>query len=101
VETWRVTPVVRNEAEVTGRIRAVAARSLPECEIDEEERTMGSEDMAYMMEDIPGCYFFVGSADARRGLDAPHHNPRFDFDEAALPRAAGLMAAAAVEMLTG
>jgi metal-dependent amidase/aminoacylase/carboxypeptidase family protein len=54
-----------------------------------------------MMEDIPGCYFFVGSADARRGLDAPHHNPRFDFDEAALPRAAGLMAAAAVEMLTG
>jgi metal-dependent amidase/aminoacylase/carboxypeptidase family protein len=37
----------------------------------------------------------VGSA-ARRGLDAPHHNPRFDFDEAALPRAAGLMAAAAM-----
>ena len=101
VETWRVTPAVHNEAEVTRRVQAVAARLLPECEIDAEERTMGSEDMAYMMDDIPGCYFFVGSADAARGLDAPHHNPRFDFDEAALPRAAGLMAASAMELLMG
>jgi amidohydrolase len=60
---------------------------------------MGSEDMAYMMEDIPGCYFFIGSADAARGLNAPHHNPLFDFDEAALPRGAALMAASIVEML--
>jgi amidohydrolase len=49
------------------------------------ERTMGSEDASLFMQDIPGCYFFVGSANAERGLDAPHHNPHFDFDEDALP----------------
>ena len=27
---------------------------------------------------------FVGSANPARGLDQPHHSPRFDFDEDAL-----------------
>ena len=101
IEIWRVTPAVVNDRELAGRVAEVAARLLPDAQIDQNERTMGSEDMAYMMETIPGCYFFVGSANPARGLDAPHHNPRFDFDEEALPRAAGLMAAAAVELLKG
>jgi amidohydrolase len=71
----------------------------PDSTVDDQERTMGSEDMAYMMEDIPGCYFFVGSANPEKGLDAAHHHPKFDFDERALPRAAALMASAVVEFL--
>ncbi len=47
-----------------------------------------------MMYDIPGCYFFVGSANPAKGLDFPHHHPRFDFDEKALPVGVALMAAA-------
>ena len=64
-----------------------------------DERTMGSEDMAEMMEAAPGCYFFVGSADSEKGLDYGHHHPKFDFDEAALPRAAALMAKAVADFL--
>ncbi len=48
-----------------------------------------------MMETVPGCYFFVGSADPSRGLDFPHHHPRFDFDERVLALSAALMAGAA------
>ena len=55
--------------------------------------------MAYMMEDIPGCYFFVGSSNAEKELDASHHHPRFDFDEDVLPYAAGLMAASVASFL--
>jgi amidohydrolase len=55
---------------------------------------MGAEDMAFVLEKVPGCYFFVGSANRERGLDYGHHHPKFDFDEAALPRAAALMAGA-------
>jgi amidohydrolase len=61
---------------------------------------MGSEDMAFMMQDIPGCFIFVGSANSDKGLDAPHHHPRFDIDEEALPKGAALMAAAAAEFLS-
>ncbi len=100
IELWRVTPAVVNDPNLSERVRAVAERLLPQAEIDTQERTMGSEDMAYMMETIPGCYFFVGSANTQQGLDAPHHHPKFDFDEQALPRAAALMAAAAFDLLT-
>jgi amidohydrolase len=45
---------------------------------------MGGEDMAVYFDHAPGCFVFVGSANAQRGLDQPHHSPRFDFDEDAL-----------------
>ncbi|MBI3176430.1 MAG: amidohydrolase, partial [Chloroflexi bacterium] len=41
--------------------------------------------------------FFVGSANAEKGLNFPHHHPRFDIDERALVQAAALMAAAAAK----
>jgi amidohydrolase len=56
--------------------------------------------MAFMLEKIPGCYFFVGSNNSSHGLDYGHHHPKFDFDEEALWRGAGLMAAAAAEILS-
>jgi amidohydrolase len=53
--------------------------------------------MAFLMDDIPGMFFFVGSANRERGLDFGHHHPRFDFDEAALPLGVALLSAAVGE----
>ncbi|HEY9319801.1 amidohydrolase/hippurate hydrolase [Achromobacter deleyi] len=45
---------------------------------------MGSEDFAYMLEQRPGAYVFVGAA--RPGLDNPPvHNPYYDFNDDILP----------------
>ena len=63
-------------AEVLGRENVISDNSVP---------TMGSEDMAYFLERAPGCYFFLGSRNEERGLIHPHHSPRFDIDENALP----------------
>lgn len=98
-EIWRITPAVLNDLEMAERVQAVAGQVLPDARVDATERTMGSEDMAFMMADIPGCYFFIGSANPELGLDASHHNPRFDFDESALTNSAALMSAAIVEFL--
>jgi len=62
---------------------------------------MVSEDMAYMLDKVRGCYFMVGSANSEKGLNAGHHHPRFDFDEQVLPGAAALMAAGAIQLLGG
>ncbi len=94
-----VTPAVINHLETASRVQQVASRLLPDHNLVTSERTMGSEDAAFFMQDIPGCYFFVGSANPEKNLNAPHHNPKFDFDEGVLPRAAGLMAAAALDFL--
>jgi amidohydrolase len=60
---------------------------------------MGSEDMAFMMKEVPGCYMFIGSNNKERGLIFGHHHPKFDFDEAALPRGVALMTGAAMKLL--
>jgi amidohydrolase len=91
LEIVPLTPAVINDAEVAKVARAAAEAVVGPEHISTGERTMGSEDAAFFMEEIPGCYFFLGSANAERGLDAPHHNPRFDFDEAALPIGVAIM----------
>lgn len=49
--------------------------------------TMAGEDMAYFLQEKPGCFFFIGAGKHGRDADAkiiPHHCSVFDFDEKAL-----------------
>jgi amidohydrolase len=83
-------------------VQDAARRVLSQSDLDTSGFiTMGAEDMAFMQEKVPGCYFFVGSNDAARHLDYGHHHPKFDFNEQALVRASALMAAAAMDVLQG
>ena len=99
VDLQPVTPAVVNDPKLAQQVYQVAKEVFPEADISTQERTMGSEDMSFMMEDIPGCYFFIGSADHERGLDAGHHHPKFDFNEDALVTGAALMASVVVDFL--
>ncbi|MUL37469.1 M20 metallopeptidase family protein [Gloeocapsopsis dulcis] len=78
-------PPVINNPEMAEFVRSQAVRVIetplgiiPECQ------TMGGEDMSFFLQEVPGCYFFLGSANLSRNLAYPHHHPRFDFDETAL-----------------
>ncbi|NES21359.1 MAG: amidohydrolase [Symploca sp. SIO3E6] len=82
---WRLYPPVINDTNIAELVRSVATDVVetpigivPECQ------TMASEDMSFFLEAVPGCYFFLGSANATAGLAYPHHHPRFNFDETAL-----------------
>jgi amidohydrolase len=100
IEMNQLTPATINQPEIAGQVAATARRLLPQSEIDTRNYiTMGSEDFAFILEKLPGCFFFIGSANPKKGLDASHHNPKFDFDESILPQAAGLMAAAVADFL--
>jgi amidohydrolase len=84
VEVRPGNPPVVNDVRVAELARRAAARVVGEENVVEPEPTMGGEDMAVYFERAPGCFVFVGSANPARGLDQPHHSPRFDFDEDAL-----------------
>jgi amidohydrolase len=99
IEIKSITPALVNNPEVTRRVQQVATRLMPTGQVDFQYTTMGSEDMAFIQQLIPGCYMFIGSANKEKKLDASHHHPKFDFDEAVLPKAAALMAACAMEFL--
>ncbi|WP_448600487.1 M20 metallopeptidase family protein [Thermoleptolyngbya sp.] len=81
----RLYPPVINDGAIAHLIRTAAedvvetpAGVVPDCQ------TMGGEDMSFFLQEVPGCYFFLGSANIDRQLAYPHHHPRFDFDETAL-----------------
>jgi amidohydrolase len=50
-----------------------------------ETQTTGGDDMAYFLEAAPGAYFMVGAAPRNATRVYPHHHPKFDFDEGAIP----------------
>ncbi len=85
LDYWQLYPPVVNDAAIADLVRSVAeavvetpAGVVPQCQ------TMGGEDMSFFLQSVPGCYFFLGSANATRNFTYPHHHPRFDFDETVL-----------------
>jgi len=93
------TPAVVNDKEMTVSLSKMAKQLFPDSEVDLTAQTMGSEDMAFLMNEIPGCFFFVGSANHEKGLDASHHHPMFDIDEQVLPEAVALMVSSVFTVL--
>lgn len=89
-----LTPAVVNDPDVAEVVRQAAEAVLGPQNVLSGEKTTGSEDASFFMQDIPGCYFFLGSADASRKLNPPHHNPAFDIDETVLTVGVSVLAQA-------
>jgi amidohydrolase len=94
MEAAAIVPAVVNAPGPTAKVRAAASRIVGPKNVV-QGRTMGAEDMGYILEEIPGCYFFIGSRNEEKGLTYPHHHPRFDIDERALVLGVAIMAEAA------
>lgn len=87
--------------DATELMRGAAEAVLGADNVIATERTMGSEDMSVLLNDVPGCYFFLGGKSEARELGMyAHHHPRFDFDEAVLPLGVAIMCEATTRYLT-
>ncbi|MEI9412019.1 M20 aminoacylase family protein [Mesorhizobium salmacidum] len=81
----RSVPATFNNPDNT-KVAVTAARNLVGASSvnDAVRVSMGAEDFAYMLQERPGAYIFVGN-----GRTAECHNPAFDFDDEALPYGIG------------
>ncbi|MBM3380090.1 MAG: amidohydrolase [Betaproteobacteria bacterium] len=59
---------------------------------------MGSEDFAFMLQKVPGCYLNIGNGDHEGGCEV--HNPSYDFNDAALPLGAAFFVRAVERKLS-
>ena len=90
-------PVTRNDPEAARLALNVAGELLGEDSVIEARNpSMAGEDFAFMLEEVPGAYVWLGVGDVS-GL----HTPEFAFDEDVLPRGAALLTALALESLSG
>ncbi|MNW94912.1 putative hydrolase YxeP [compost metagenome] len=99
LEYHRVYPATINDPRISDLVRDAAAKVVGWDNVMEAEASMGGEDMAYFLQKVPGCYFFVGSANPAKGLTNPHHHPAFDIDEAAMPIGVQVMVQATLDTL--
>jgi len=101
VRITRMYPVTVNSDDMAAFAHGVAGRVVTSEGVTTDRPSMGAEDMSFFLNAAPGCFIFVGSANAERKLNAPHHSPLFDFDEAALPIGAELLCELATSYLSG
>ena len=78
-------PATVNDADATAYALEVAREISADVETCGPE--MGAEDFAYMLEERPGCYLYVGA-----GEGAGLHHPRYDFNDRIAPVGASLLA---------
>jgi hippurate hydrolase len=77
-------PVLVNTAPETAFATQVALNLLgPDKVQAQTEPLTGSEDFAFMLEEVPGSYLFIGNGDASTGGHGACmvHNPGYDFDD--------------------
>jgi amidohydrolase len=95
-------PPCVNDPDMTGVVHKAAIEAVGTDKVDNGEEVMSSasDDMAYFLDAVPGCYFIVGASNPAKEANFPHHHPRFNIDEDALPIAVEVLARAAIEFLT-
>jgi amidohydrolase len=101
VKVFDGCPPCTNDAAMTEVVQKAAVESVGADKVDngEEIMTTGSDDMAYFLNAVPGCYFIVGAKNAEKGANYPHHHPRFNVDEDAMPIGVEVLTRAALEFL--
>ncbi len=71
-----------NSAEATREIADTAAELVGETQVERNKPpASASEDFSFMLERVPGAYINLGNGES----SAPVHNPRYDFNDEAIP----------------
>ncbi len=99
IEFVEYTPPVVNAPEITRLVQSAIQLVAPELQISTEARSSASEDMALFLQQVPGCFLFVGSGIADVSQRFGHHHPKFDIDENALPLAAAILTQSALSVM--
>ncbi len=92
-------PCLYNNPALTQQVKSAAEIFLGKENVVDIPLRMTSDDFAFYSQEIPGCYFRLGTRNEERGIISPVHTATFDIDERALQTATGTMAWIALNLL--
>ena len=78
-------PAVINDAEMTSVVIDAAKKLVKQKEHIIPYMTMIGEDFCEYANRVPSAFYFLGAGNKEKQTDYPHHHPRFNIDEDALP----------------
>jgi amidohydrolase len=85
-------PAVYNNEQLNGVARNIAMQYMGAAKVHETEIRLGAEDFGYYSQEIPGCFFRLGTANKAKGITAGVHTPLFNIDESSMEIGIGMMA---------
>lgn len=83
------TPPVINDSITSEYVKKVIDSSFPANTYETIEPSMAAEDFSFYLQKRPGSFVFIGMNSEKSSY--PHHDPRFDIDEEAIPNAIRFM----------
>ena len=84
-------PPTINHPKETLFVQEVIRQAFGADRLQVQEPTMGAEDFSFMLQKVPGAYFFIGNGDGvhreigHGGGPCMLHNPSYDFNDQLLP----------------
>lgn len=94
-------PFLVNNEEVTKTARTIAEELCGKENVRELPMRMTAEDFSFITQQVPSCFFRLGTGNKKEGITAGVHNAHFNIDEKALETGAALLSGIALSLLTG
>ena len=88
-------PCLVNDERLTSWAKSKAIELLGEENVHDLPIRMTAEDFAYFAQEVPACFYRLGTTNSERNIGAPLHTSRFDVDENSLVIGTTLMSAMA------
>lgn len=98
-EVRRGYPFVDNDEALTNNVKKNAISYLGEENVIDLDLRMTGEDFSFYTQEMPGCFYRLGTGNEARGIKSPVHTSTFDIEEESLKVGAGLMAWLAINNL--
>lgn len=99
LEVLSDVPSVTDDLELNQEVVDCIRGMYPDSKLLPLFHTMGSEDFAFISEQVPSAYFAIGAAVEEKEDIYGQHNPKVRFNEKALPTAVAVYAGVAVKWL--
>ncbi len=85
-------PFLQNDIKLTTDITHLANDYMGESNVEALDIWMAAEDFAYYSQEIPACFYRLGTRNEAKGITSAVHTNTFDIDEDAIETGSGLMA---------
>ena len=85
-------PFLKNDEALTGALWQHADDYMGAEHVEELDIWMAAEDFAYYSQEVPACFYRLGTRNEAKGISSAVHTNTFDIDEDALETGAGLLA---------
>ncbi len=99
IEYIRGYPPLVNAAEQAEVVRGVIRDLYGTDALEAAVPMMGAEDFAYILQERPGAFLWLGCGSEELKAAYANHHPKFAIDERALPIGAAVLTAAALRLL--